>query len=631
LLGAEDVKATANACRQLGAEIRVEENLTIVRGTGATGLNPPAKVLDMGNSGTAMRLLTGVLAAQGFASELGGDESLCSRPMARIVDPLSDMGARIATTATRTAPLRINGNPNLRSIDYLLPVASAQVKSCLLLAGLYASGTTCVNEPQQSRDHTEKMLPLFGVELEQPCCVKGGSRLSATDIQVPADISSAAFHLVAAAMIRGSDVLLRQVGINRTRDGIVRVLEAMGADISIENRRMFGAEPVADIRLRYSADIHALDIPVSWVPSLIDEFPAIMALAASLPGTTRIRGAAELRVKESDRLDVMARGLEVLGVELEEFEDGIDITGGAIGGANDGVVVDAAGDHRCAMSFCILGQVASSPVWVKGGSHINTSYPNFVEHVQQLGGNIEVSDTIAVNRDDSQTGYPPVVTIDGPVGSGKGTISLGLARRLGWHFLDSGALYRLVALAAIRRGIKVSAESSLGQLARDLNVEFVMRDGKNVVLLDGETVAGKLRTEEVSSFASEVAAISSVRLALVDRQRAFRKAPGLVADGRDMGTVIFPGANLKIFLTASVEERAARRYKQLKDKGENVTLSRLFHEIKKRDERDRTRLIAPLKPADDAHIIDSTDSDIEEVLDEIMLYFEEKQTVRRKS
>jgi len=385
LLEAEDVKATASACRQLGAEIRTHKGTTLVRGTGDTGLRAPGRILDMGNSGTAMRLLTGVLAAQDFDSELTGDDSLRRRPMRRIVEPLSRMGAKIETTAAGTAPLRIHGNPHLAGIDYHLPVASAQIKSCLLLAGLFAAGSTCVTEPQKSRDHTEKMLPLFGVRLQEPCCVRGGSRLRAAEIQVPADISSAAFFLVAAAMVPGSELLLRKVGMNATRDGIVRVLQAMGADLHVQEGRMMGEEPVADICIRYTPRIRGVDIPRNWVPSLIDELPALMVLAAVASGTTRIRGAGELRVKESDRLAVMARGLEALGVQATELEDGIEIEGGSVLGGE----VDGAGDHRCAMSLCILGQVAAAPVVVRGATHVNTSYPDFADHLLAIGGNVE--------------------------------------------------------------------------------------------------------------------------------------------------------------------------------------------------------------------------------------------------
>jgi len=384
LLESEDVRATMNACRQLGMTARQGGGEWVLEGVGDEGLQAPAAALDMGNSGTAMRLLAGVLAAQPFDSELIGDASLSRRPMKRIVAPLRLMGAQIETAEGGTPPLRIRGTPQLRGIDYESPIASAQVKSCVLLAGLYASGHTTVREPLRSRNHTELMLPAFGVPLFGDCGVTGGNRLRGTDIQVPADISSAAFMLVAAALVPGSDLLLRDVGLNETRDGVLRVLRAMGADLAVQNPRRFGGEDVGDIRIRYAGRLRGVDIPEALVPSLIDELPVILALAATATGITRLRGAAELRVKESDRLAVMARGFETLGVRLNEYPDGMDVEGGSVGSG----AVDGAGDHRCAMSFCVLGQVAAGAVTVSGCENIDTSYPGFVADLTGVGGNV---------------------------------------------------------------------------------------------------------------------------------------------------------------------------------------------------------------------------------------------------
>jgi 3-phosphoshikimate 1-carboxyvinyltransferase len=384
LLESADVRATANACRQLGMGMQQDQDALVLDGVGAAGLSAPRSPLDMGNSGTAMRLLTGVLAAQPFDSELTGDESLSCRPMTRIVKPLTMMGARIETSDGGTPPLRIFGNPDLQGIDYQSPIASAQVKSCVLLAGLYATGRTTVTEPLKSRDHTEKMLPAFGVKLRGDCGVKGGSALRGTVVHVPGDISSAAFFMVAAAMVPGSDLQLRNVGLNKTRDGIIQVLRAMGADLSIHGRRQQGGEEVGDIRVRYAGRLKGITIPVELVPSLIDELPVILALAAVSEGTTVVRGAAELRVKESDRLAVMARGLETLGVALQEYPDGVDIQGGEIQGGQ----VDGAGDHRCAMSFAVLGQLAAAEVSVTGAENIDTSYPHFVHDLSRVGGSV---------------------------------------------------------------------------------------------------------------------------------------------------------------------------------------------------------------------------------------------------
>ena len=390
LLDSEDVKATGEACRQMGMKSRMEGDVLVVEGVGERGLESPSGPLDMGNSGTAMRLLAGVLAAQPFDSVLTGDESLNARPMNRIVVPLEKMGARIRTAPGGRPPLRISGTGGLNGIDYESPVASAQVKSCVLLAGLFAGGRTSVREPLKSRDHTERMLPAFGVDVTG-CGVRGGSRLRGTAMRVPADISSAAFFMVAAALVPGSDLVLRNVGLNATRDGIVHVMKSMGADVHIRDERVSGGEKVGDVRVRYAGRLRGTEIPAGIVPSLIDEIPVLLALAATAEGTTRLRGAAELRVKESDRLAVMAAGLETLGVSLTEFPEGMDVNGGDIGEG----VVDGAGDHRCAMSFCILGQVASGPVTVQGCHNIDTSYPGFLKDLLRIGGRVSAAGVTA--------------------------------------------------------------------------------------------------------------------------------------------------------------------------------------------------------------------------------------------
>ncbi|MCW8926000.1 MAG: 3-phosphoshikimate 1-carboxyvinyltransferase [Xanthomonadales bacterium] len=388
LLESEDTLATLGACEQLGAVIERIGSEILVSGTGGKLSPPLGGVLEMGNSGTAMRLLAGVLAGQGFDCTLSGDVSLNQRPMRRIVVPLELMGADISTTAQGTAPIRIHASGSLNGIDYVSPVASAQIKSCVLLAGLFASGTTRLSEPRLSRDHTERMLPMFGVELPAPCTVNGGARLRATRFVVPGDISSAVFSLAAAAMVPGSSVRVRGVGLNPTRTGFLRCLEAMGADLAIENQTGSATEPVGDVRLNYRAGLKGIDVPEALVPDMIDEMPLLMALAARVDGVTRIRGAAELRVKESDRLAVMAAGLHELGVEVEEYPDGIDIRGGAVNGGR----VASAGDHRCAMSFAVLGLRAAGPVEIEAAEYIATSYPGFSADMEQLGARMQVGE-----------------------------------------------------------------------------------------------------------------------------------------------------------------------------------------------------------------------------------------------
>ena len=390
LLESEDTLATLRACEQLGAAVERGPESIFVTGTGGDFKPPSNGLLDMGNSGTAMRLLAGILSGQNFNSTLSGDESLNSRPMRRIIVPLTQMGADISSSTDGTAPLQIRSCSGLKAIEYVSPVASAQIKSCVLLAGLFASGTTRVKEPHLSRDHTERMLPIFGVKLPSPCSVEGGAQLKACRFAVPADISSAVFALAAAAMTPGSDVLVRQVGLNPTRTGFLRCLEAMGADVSITNQSAQSTEPVGDIRLLFNDALKAIDVPESLVPDMIDELPLLMALAVTASGVTRIRGAAELRVKESDRIAVMATGLRKLGVEFQEYPDGIDIKGGRISGGH----VESAGDHRCAMSFAVLGLVASTRILIEDAEFIATSYPGFTDDMRRLGANMQVVENL---------------------------------------------------------------------------------------------------------------------------------------------------------------------------------------------------------------------------------------------
>jgi len=376
VLESEDTRATLKACEQLGAVVARSCGRICIEGTGGDLQQPSAGTLDMGNSGTAMRLLAGVLSGQDFDSTLSGDESLNRRPMRRIVEPLRLMGAHIQSSGRGTAPLTILASGGLQGIEYESPVASAQIKSCVLLAGLYASGVTCVREPRLSRDHTERMLPLFGVDLPAPCCVTGGARLKAAVFDVPGDISSAVFPLAAAALSPGSEILLKRVGLNATRKGFLDCLQEMGADLQVVSRSDQGAEPAGDIRLVFNGILRGIDVPESRIAAMIDELPLLMALAATASGTTRIRGAAELRVKESD--------LRKLGVVLKEYQDGIDIKGGNISGGR----VESAGDHRCAMSFAVLGLVASAEVQIEGAQFIATSYPGFCDDMHRLGANM---------------------------------------------------------------------------------------------------------------------------------------------------------------------------------------------------------------------------------------------------
>jgi len=382
-LEGEDTRATAAVLARLGVRIETPSaGERVVHGVGLHGLRGSSQSLDCGNAGTGMRLLTGLLAGQAFDSILIGDASLSKRPMRRVTDPLALMGARI-DTRDGLPPLRVHGGQPLHGIRYELPVASAQVKSALLLAGLYGTGETEIIEPHPTRDYTERMLAAFGWPIAfEPGRAKldGGHALHATDVNVPADFSSAAFFLVAACIVPGSALHLPAVGLNPRRTGLLHALRLMGADITIEHERESGGEPVGDLLVRH-APLHGVELPESLVPDMIDEFPALFIAASVASGRTVIRGAAELRVKESDRIATMATGLRTLGAAIEETPDGAIIQGGQLGAGS----VESHLDHRIAMSFALAGLVASGPVRINDCSHVATSFPGFLELANGCG------------------------------------------------------------------------------------------------------------------------------------------------------------------------------------------------------------------------------------------------------
>jgi 3-phosphoshikimate 1-carboxyvinyltransferase len=383
-LESEDALATLQAFRDMGVVIEGPHHgrLTI-HGVGLNGLQPAPGPIYLGNSGTSMRLLAGLLAAQRFDSVLTGDASLSKRPMERVAEPLRQMGAVIETAADGRPPLTIRGGKPLSGISYVMPMASAQVKSCLLLAGLYADGATTVTEPAPTRDHTERMLRGFGYAVAgngATASVKAGGALVASRIEVPADISSAAFFLVAASIAQGSELLLEHVGVNPTRTGVIDILRLMGADIAVQNLREVGGEPVADLRVRH-ARLKGIEIPEALVPLAIDEFPVLFVAAACAEGRTVLRGAQELRVKESDRIQAMADGLTVLGIKVEPTADGLIIEGGTLGGGE----VDGHGDHRIAMAFSIASLRAAAPIRIRDCANVATSFPNFLALCGQVG------------------------------------------------------------------------------------------------------------------------------------------------------------------------------------------------------------------------------------------------------
>ncbi|MDD9893726.1 MAG: 3-phosphoshikimate 1-carboxyvinyltransferase [Gammaproteobacteria bacterium] len=390
-LNGEDCLSTQRAFEAMGVEVETLSATALsVHGVGIDGLKQPSAALNLGNSGTSMRLMSGLLAGQSFDSVLTGDASLSNRPMRRVTDPLSTMGAEIGTTESGTAPLHVKGARRLQGISYDSPVASAQVKSSILLAGLYAEGKTVVTEPGLSRDHTERMLQGFGYEVEarpQYAALSGGGRLTAANINVPADISSAAFMLVAASISPGSDLTLHNVGMNPTRTGVVDILRLMGADIQAHNERIEGGEPVADLQVRYSG-LKGIHVPEELVPLAIDEFPVLFVAASFAEGDTVVSGAEELRVKESDRIQVMADGLQAMGIDAQPQEDGMIIRGQSQKVPAEAVAIDAQHDHRIAMSFVVASLASQCDVTVQGCETVNTSFPGFFPLMSRLGAEL---------------------------------------------------------------------------------------------------------------------------------------------------------------------------------------------------------------------------------------------------
>lgn len=398
-LEGEDALATLQAFRDMGVSIEGPKNgKVVIHGVGMHGLKAPAGALYMGNSGTSMRLLSGMLSAQNFDSVMTGDASLSKRPMERIAKPLREMGAKIQTTGEKgTPPVSITGKQTLKGIHYDLPMASAQVKSGILLAGLWAEGETSVTEPEPTRDHTERMLRAFGYDVKtegNKISLMGGGKLTATNIQVPSDISSAAFFMVAGAISENADITLEAVGINPTRTGVIEILKQMGADLTLENERIAGGEPIADIRIRGTRTLKGIHIPEDQVPLAIDEFPVLFVAAACAEGQTVLTGASELRVKESDRIQVMADGLQALGIDCTPTEDGMIINGK--GKAGDwspifgGAEIQSQHDHRIAMSFTIAGIRASENIVIHGTETVATSFPTFTQIAKDAGIHLEV-------------------------------------------------------------------------------------------------------------------------------------------------------------------------------------------------------------------------------------------------
>lgn len=637
LLAGADPVSTAGALRELGAgigDLPADGSAVSVRGRGLRGLRAPARPLDLGNSGTGARLLMGVLAACPFEAVLTGDESLRSRPMRRVTEPLSIMGARIEPLeAEGRLPIRVRGG-RLRPLDYDLPVASAQVKSALLLAGLVSGAWVLLTEPGRSRDHTERMLRHVGAyvigharEGRWSVALRDPPRsLPPLDFHVPGDFSSAAFLLAAGLLgLAGGTLTVGDVGLNPTRTGFLRLLERMGARVDVEGGQDRGDEPVGTLTVR-PADLRGVEVGAADVVASIDEIPALVALAVRAAGTTRITGAAELRVKETDRIRALVDGLRALGVQAEEAEDGLLVEGTDRPLAG---TVDARLDHRIAMAFGLLGALPGSEVRILGADSVDVSFPTFWDTLSLLGVRARSARTRPWEAaDDGEGPRGLVVTLDGPAGSGKSTTAREVARRLGYRHLDSGALYRALTHALLKDGVAPEEWPGLGMdaLGRyDIRLEPGPGERFRILLDDRPLDDATLRGPDVTDRVSALAGLPAVRSWLLERQREAGRAGSLVADGRDMGTVVFPGADVKVFLVANLQERARRR---LRDHGLPAPTPEQLREeeerIRERDRTDTERALSPLTRPTDAWVLDTTGLDFEDQVRAIVERVEER-------
>ncbi len=610
LLEGEDVLCTAQALREMGINIEQNNDQWTVHGNGIGGLHEPKTVLKMGNSGTSTRLLMGLLAPYPFSSFFEGDASLSQRPMQRVITPLSRVGAHFTARDGDKLPLAMTGASTAMPITYELPVASAQVKSALLLSGINTAGTTTVIEPVPTRDHTERMFSAFGIPI-QSAMKDGGNHISVTghpeqrsetrSLSVPGDPSSAAFLIAAALLVPGSSLTIENVLMNEHRTGLFTTLIEMGASIKYTNEREHHGEPVADILVSH-APLKGIHVPADRAPSMIDEYPILSVIAAFAEGTTRMDGVAELRVKESNRLQAMIDGLTTCGIKAKEEGDSLIVTGVGDAQAKGDAVIETHHDHRIAMSFLVMGMRCEQRVTVDDASPIQTSFPNFVSLMNQLGGKIRSEESGLI---EPQTLPPMVIAIDGPAASGKGTLGRRLSDALGFSYLDTGSLYRAVGLRTIINNVNPRDEEEAVRAAYDLK--------------PSDLTDFRLRSEEVGNAASIVSAVPKVREILLDYQRNYAaNHGGAVLDGRDIGTVVCPDADVKFFISAGIETRARRRYNQLVSQGISAEFNAVKQDLVERDERDSKRKTAPLTAAKDAISIDTSDMTADEVYDTVL-------------
>jgi 3-phosphoshikimate 1-carboxyvinyltransferase len=585
-----DVAASLAAVEAMGAGVERGADGSVVLHGGRSRLHAPTGPIDCGNSGTSMRLLAGLVAGFAWETVLVGDDSLSTRPMDRVAEPLGAMGAHVTGQGQRCVPpLQVRGG-DLHGIDWTATVASAQVKSAILLAGLTADGVTVYREPVTTRTHTEEMLAEAGADLTVEPWGEGrvvtlrASGLKPVERTVPGDPSAAAFFVVAGCVGTDSDVAVADVYDGPARLGFVSVLQRMGASVTL----VPGGQGMTTIRARSSV-LQGTEVPAHEIPAL-DEIPALAVAAAVAHGTTVFRDVGELRVKEVDRLAAVVAMVEAFGARAEVEGDTLAVTG--VGGALRGARFDSQGDHRMAMAAAVAGVAAGDGerTLVTGFRAVGTSYTSFADDLGSL-----TSDS------GGRAPRPLIVAIDGPAGAGKSTVSRAVAARLGVERLDTGAMYRAVTALALARDVEPDDASAVAALA-----DNAIDAGERVVI-DGDDVTSRIRTPEVGRAVSLVAANPAVRSRLVDQQRAWARVHGGgVVEGRDIGSVVFPEAELKVYLTASPEERARRRDDEAPEG------------VARRDRIDSTRQASPLREADDAHLLDTTGRTVDDVVEEVL-------------
>ncbi|TFE68589.1 cytidylate kinase [Methylacidiphilum caldifontis] len=628
-LPSEDCLCTLKAFEAMGVRVEKEGKTTLFVEGKSGILDPPFEALDCGNSGTMMRLMAGILSAQPFYSRLVGDRSLSRRPMHRIIEPLRLMEAKIrAEGEGNTPPLFIEPS-SLKGIEYKLPIPSAQVKSCILFAGLFASGITRVIESVPSRDHTERLFEQFGVRTLREnghIVLHGGMKLESADIVVPGDFSSAAFWIGAAAALPNSELRVRSVGLNPTRTGLIKILLRMGAQIEEFVESDMKGEPIGSLWIRGNK-LKGTVIEGDEIVGVIDELPILAVVGALAEGVTEIRNAQELRVKETDRIKAIVTNLRAFGVEVEELVDGMRIQG------RDFVQparVESFGDHRIAMAFAILALRASRASRIDDVDCISTSYPGFEQDLNALTHSFSKDWIEEPNKKirgfiERLTGADklepvkkkeipyPVITIDGTTASGKSTVAQEIAKALGFTYFNTGALYRAVTWRILSLGYDVHDEEKVVEACSRLKLRCAIQKidsfYKATVILDERVPDEKtdLRSAEVNAAVSIVASYARIREWLLPFQRELAYQTPLVVEGRDMGSVVFPESPYKFFLDAQLEEREKRREKQ----GEK-------DDVEKRDRLDQSRSSAPLLCPADAVRLDTTKLSIEKVVDKIL-------------